>query len=144
MRNGVVWCIVGIIMSSVGCTQRGVELQQPKASGIIYTYGDASYERKLQQGEVPMKWGAIPAEHVAIRFPEKFLEPDGSYGGGRVYRTIEEAEAAILEAENNNILSRGEARGVYQVEGDWDTNTYELHPNDYRLRASAPIIRKVN
>lgn len=135
-------CVLGAVLSGISCTPHRTALNLQE-QGIIYTYGDASYERQLQEGKVPMKWGSIPAAHVSTSFPKKFLEPDGRYGGGRVYRTIEEAEAAVKDAENKNILSKGEAWGIYQVEGDWETNTYELYPNDFRLRQTAPIIKKI-
>lgn len=110
---------------------------------VIYTYGDASYDRQLEAGISPIKLGAIPVEQVTSNFPKKFLELDGSYGGGRVFCTIEAAEAAIIDAENKNILSKGESWGIYEVEGDWQANTYELKPNDHRLRHSSPVLRRV-
>lgn len=143
MRNFfIVLCTVSMVLSSVGCIKQRARVY-PQAHNVIYTYGDASYDRQLQEGKVPMKWGAIPAEHIGSNFPTKFLELDGSYGGGRVYRTVEAAERAVREAEDNRILSKGEAWGIYEVEGEWEANTYELHPNDFRLRVSAPIIRRV-
>lgn len=144
-------CILSIIASFIGCTQRGASFKDrptgvsmaERACSIIYTYGDASYDKQLEKAILPKKLGAIPADQIPNGFPQKFLEVDGSYGGGRVFCTVEEAEAAILDAENRNFLSKGGAWGIYQVEGDWASNTYELHPNDFRLRETALIIKRV-
>lgn len=139
-------CLISVlVVLSLGCAKRPVERPEipRKQCNIIYTYGDASYDRQLEQGITPMKLGVIPVEKIAENFPKKFLESDGSYGGGRVYCTIEEAELAIIDAENKNILSKGETWGIYQVDGDWQSNTYELKPNDHRLRESAPVLKRV-
>ncbi len=147
-KMGIACCLVGITLSTVGCMQNGTRQSalgpaSPQTQ-IIYTYGDApSYDKQLDQGTSPMKLGAIPAEELPGGFPRKFLEEDGSYGGGRVFRSVEEAEIALQEAAEKNIISKSENWGIYQVEGDWASITYELHPHDYRLRQSAPVVKRV-
>jgi hypothetical protein len=147
-KLGIAFCLVGVAINSAGCMQRNADQSvlgiANKQSNVIYTYGDApSYDRQLDQGTAPMKLGAISAEQLPGGFPRKFLEEDGTYGGGRVFRSVEEAEIALGEAEEKNIISKGEAWGIYQVEGDWEAITYELHPHDYRLRQSSPVVKRV-
>jgi hypothetical protein len=109
----------------------------------MYTFGDATYDKKLRQGISPVKLGAIPAGSVPQGFPAKFLEPDGSYGGGRVFCTIAEAEQGIIEAQRQGLLSIGVDSGIYQLVGDWDSYSYQLHPNDFRLRRSTTVLKRV-
>jgi hypothetical protein len=147
-KVGIACCLVGLTLSTVGCMQRGAGQSNLGVAStqtqIIYTYGDApSYDRQLDQGTAPMKLGAISAEQLPGGFPRKFLEADGSYGGGRVFRSVEEAEIALHEAEEKNIIPKGENWGIYQVEGDWAAITYEINPHDYRLRQSARVVKRV-
>lgn len=109
----------------------------------MYTYGDISYDKQLEQGSSPIKIGAISADKVPQEFPAKFLEPDGSYGGGRVYSSIADAEQAISDATNQGILPQGEQWGIYELVGDWNTYAYELNPYDYRLNRSTAVLKRV-
>ncbi len=109
----------------------------------IYTFGDSNYDKQLKEGRTPTKLGPIVEEEIPINFPAKFLEPDGSYAGGRVYRTVAEAERAIRDAKQNGLISETQDWGIYQLKGNWDELTYEYRPGDYRLRQSTLVLRRV-
>ena len=138
---------VFILLTVVGCANyhSGSSSNYFKSARYttMYTYGDAAYDAKLQEGIKPVKFGQIPADKVPGEFPRKFLEADGSYGGGRVFPSIEEAEFSIAKAKGEGMLPVGDS-GIYELEGDWDSYTYEAAPNDFRLRRSTNVIRRVN
>lgn len=109
----------------------------------IYVFGDSTYEKQLLEGRHPVKLGPITSDSIPDSFPKKFLEPDGSYAGGHIYRTIEEAERAILEAKQKGLIPEEGNWGVYQINGNWDEYVYELRPNEYYLRKASPVMKKV-
>lgn len=109
----------------------------------MYTFGDANYDKQLKSGVKPVKYGAIPADRVPANFPKQYLEADGSYGGGRVFTTTGDAQRAVNEAMQQGVLSPNQHWGIYEVDADWSSHAYELKPNDYRLKESANVIRRV-
>ena len=137
LRNSLIACF---LIVSVGC----VISENRSHCKALYTFGDATYAKKLAAGVSPIKLGPIAADKVPANFPRKFLEADGSYGGGRVFCSVAEAEQAVLEAKEQNMINANEEWGVYLVDGDWKTYAYELHPNDFRLRSSRAVIKRVH
>jgi hypothetical protein len=61
----------------------------------------------------------------------------------QIYATIPEAEKGILEAKQKGIISKEEDWGVYQLEGNWDDYAYELRPNEFYLRQSTLVVKRV-
>ncbi len=131
--------VAGLLILNVSCAQFN-HFTQCKT---MYTFGDANYDKQLSVGIHPTKIGPIVADKVPGNFPRKFLEPDGSYGGGRVFCSIREAEQAILDARSKSLLSQEGEWGIYQLSGDWKSYVYELHPNDYRLSKPTTVIKRV-
>lgn len=109
----------------------------------MYTFGDANYERQLQEGRPPVKHGPIAVTEVPSNFPVKFLESDGSYAGGRVYKTISEAQRAILEAKSSGMISEKGDWGIYQLNGKWDEFAYEHKPGEWHLKQSTTVAKRV-
>ena len=105
----------------------------------IYTFGDY----QLREGRWGIKMGPLAADEIPDGFPLSFLEPDGSYPGGRVYATIAQAKQAIVEAQKNGVIPEEGVWGVYLLEGSWDDFTYERCPNQFHLSKSTPIIKRV-
>lgn len=128
---------------STGPDRVGYQVPRQPVCVAMYTFGDATYDKKLRMGMSPVKLGPIPADSIPQGFPAKFLEADGSYGGGRVFCTIAEAQQGIIEAHRQGLLSAGKDSGIYQLVGDWDSYSYQLHPNDFRLRRSTTVLRRV-
>jgi len=136
--------IACLLASSMGCVlPSGFPTERKARCEKIYVFGDSSYDEQLSKGVSPIKLGPISASEVPASFPAQFLEPDGSYAGGHIYCSIEEAESGILEAKRKGIISAEGDWGIYQLQGHWDEYAYELHPNEFYLRKSTPVLRRV-
>jgi hypothetical protein len=101
----------------------------------IYTFGDSTYQTQLQMGKNPIKLGFIESDKIPSAFPKEFLEADGSYPGGRIYATIPVKQKGIISQEDD--------WGVYQLQGNWDDYAYELRPNEFYLRQSTLVVKRV-
>lgn len=138
-------CFVSLILflGLVGCMSRA-KIYRPVAPGsAMYTFGDANYERQLKEGKPPIKHGPIAISDVPDHFPVKFLDPDGSYAGGRIYKTISEAQRAVLEAKRTGMISESGEWGIYQLEGNWDEYAYEPRPGEWHLNKSTLVAKRV-
>lgn len=139
--------MAGILVLVIGCVPtRDSSVQSVQNIGpgkTLYTFGDSNYDSQLKNGASPIKKGPIAASEIPAGFPQKFLEPDGSYAGGRVYSSIEDAQKAVLEAKDNGLISREGDWGIYELQGDWNEYTYEIRPNEHHLRKSTTAVRRV-
>lgn len=145
MLRNVVWIahctLAAILVLVIGCMPSSTKTVTQTRT--IYTFGDASYDSQLRQGIAPIKKGPILAKDLPPGFPGKFLEADGSYAGGHIYSSIQEAQRAILEAKEQGLISKDGDWGIYELHGNWDEYAYELRPNEYCLRKSTTVVKRV-
>ncbi len=117
--------------------------QKSKCSGV-YTIGDISYDKSLENGNNSIKLGPIPAEQVPPIFPKSFLEADGSYGGGVVYCSAEGAIQGLNNLLQKSILPKDMEWHIYELEATWEIDVYELNKNDFRLKNPSKVKSRVN
>ena len=117
--------------------------QQGKCSGV-YTIGEVSYDKSLERGNPIVKLGPIPADQVPPVFPKSFLESDGSYAGGMVYCSPEEAATGLTELLDNGILPKDMEWHIYELDANWETDVYLLKKGDYRLQKPSRVKKRVN
>ncbi len=133
---------IGLLALGVACSIPHGGSKNLRTVSHLYTFGDAGYEKQLSEGRHPIKQGPIAADEIPEGFPKKFLEPDGSYAGGRVFRSVAAAQQAVIEARNQGIISQEGEWGIYQLNGNWNEDAYELKPNDYRLKRTTTVLRR--
>jgi hypothetical protein len=109
----------------------------------VYTVGEVSYDQALADGKPIMKLGPIPAGNVPPIFPKSFLEPDGSYGGGIVYQSVENAKDGLAALLKNGTLPAGLEWHIYQLDAEWENDVYELKKGDYRLKKPCPVEKRI-
>ncbi|SIN96701.1 DVU_2496 family lipoprotein [Halodesulfovibrio marinisediminis] len=109
----------------------------------VYTIGDASYDISLAKEKAPVKLGPLPVGSVPSIFPESFLEADGSYGGGVVYKTIPGAKKGLKELLKKGILPAELNWHIYELNAVWETDVYELKQGDYRLSKPCSVRKRV-
>lgn len=131
----------GLMALGVACSIPNNKLVRPTVS--LYTFGDAGFERQLSEGRHPIKQGPIAVDQIPEEFPKKFLESDGCYAGGRVFSSIAEAQQAVLEARRNGVISEEGEWGIYQLDGDWEIDVYEVRPKEYHLKRSTTVRKRV-
>lgn len=117
--------------------------QKGECSGV-YTIGEVSYDKSLESGNPSIKLGPIPMGQVPQVFPESFLEPDGSYAGGVVYCSPEEAVLGLNNLIEKGILPKDMDWHIYELEANWETDVYLLKKGDYRLQNPSRVKRRVN
>jgi hypothetical protein len=131
--------ITGFLLIISGC----MSMDGGMGGNTMYTFGDANYDHQLREGVHPVKYGPIQAGHVPENFPHKFLAEDGSYAGGHVYPTIQEARQAVMDAKRRGIISQDGDWGIYELEGDWHKDAYPAKPGEYHLRKTTKVIKRV-
>lgn len=109
----------------------------------VYTVGEVSYDQALADGKSIMKLGPIPAGNVPPVFPKSFLESDGSYGGGIVYKSVEDAKDGLAASLKNGTLPAGLEWHIYQLDAEWENDVYELKKDDYRLKQPCPVEKRI-
>jgi len=107
----------------------------------VYTIG--AYEECLKNNAEVHKFGPMHANEVPEWMPKSFLEKDGSYGGGEVFRTIKEAQLTLEKQICSKMLPEGMDFYIYLLEADWTRDVCELHPNDFRLKTTVLVLKKV-
>lgn len=133
---------IGLLALGVACSIPNNGTKSFRTAAHLYTFGDAGYETQLSEGRHPIKQGPIPADEIPENFPKKFLEPDGNYAGGRVFRSVAAAQQAVNDARSQGIISQDGEWGIYQLNGNWNEDAYELKPNDYRLKRTTTVLRR--
>lgn len=108
----------------------------------VYTIG--AYEEAFAQGKTVTKLGPLSAANVPPVFPKSFLEKDGSYAGGEVFDSIERALATLKEQLSSEILPKELNWHIYLLEADFQKDTYELHPNDFRIKHTVNVLKRVS
>lgn len=107
----------------------------------IYTID--AYDAAFKQHAIVKKLGPIPASQVPSAIPKSFLENGGSYGGGEVRCTISEACQLLSTQLASGLLANNENWHIYRLDGNWDNDTYQLHPNDYRIKHPMVVLELV-
>lgn len=117
--------------------------QQGECSGV-YTIGEVSYDKSLENGNPSIKLGPISVDQVPPFFPKSFLEPDGSYAGGVVYCSPEEAAMGLNKLLGKGILPNEMEWHIYELDANWKTDVYLLKKGDYRLQKPSKVKKRVN
>ena len=134
--------VVSVLMVlSIPCLALASQ-QQGEYSGV-YTIGEVSYDKSLENGNPSIKLGPIPADQVPPVFPKSFLEPDGSYAGGGVYSSPEEAAMGLTKLLEKGILPKDMEWHIYELDANWETDVYLLKKGDYRLQKPSRVKRRV-
>jgi len=116
----------------------------PRDCTPVYTLGDSSVSSAIASGRTVMKPGPVPAVAVPPGTPRAALEPDGSYAGGRVFCSVPEARAGLIELQAKGAIRAGRPWRVYEVAASWREDVYESRPGEYRLRRSARMVREAS
>ena len=107
----------------------------------VYTVGAYDYAL-VKQGGV-LKLGPLPHSEVPPQLPKTFLEKDGSYGGGEAFKTVHDACSDLKKQISSGKLPASINWHIYLLKAKWRVDTYELHPNDFRIKHSVIVLRKV-
>jgi hypothetical protein len=116
----------------------------PRDCSPVYTLGDSGVSAAIAGGHTVMKPGPVPAVAVPPGAPRAALEPDGSYAGGRVFCSVPESRAALIELQAKGAIPAGRPWRVYEVAASWREDVYESRAGEYRLRRSARFVREAN
>jgi hypothetical protein len=116
----------------------------PRDCAPVYTLGDPGVSAAIAGGRTVMKPGPIPAVAVPPGAPRAALEPDGSYAGGRVFCSVPEARAGLIELQAKGAIPAGRPWRVYVVAASWREDVYEWRSGDYRLKRSARFVREAS
>ena len=116
----------------------------PRDCTPVYTLGDSGVSAAIASGRPVMKPGPVPAVAVPPGAPRAALEPDGSYAGGRVFCSVREARAALIELQAKGAIPPGRPWRVYVVAATWREDVYESSPGDYRLKRAARFVREAS
>jgi len=108
----------------------------------VYTIG--AYDEAFKNHKMVLKLGPLPASDVPPILPKSFLEKDGSYAGGEAFCSIETACEAFRYQIKTGVLPKAATWHIYMLDADWNHDTYLLHPNDYRLKHSAKVLKLVH
>lgn len=116
----------------------------PRDCTPVYTLGDSGVSAAMAGGRTVMKPGPVPAVAVPPGTPRAALEPDGSYAGGRVFCSVPEARAALIELQARGAIPPGRPWRVYEVAASWRDDVYESRSGEYRLKRSARFVREAS
>jgi hypothetical protein len=116
----------------------------PRDCTTVYTLGDSGVSAAIAGGRTVMKPGPLPAVAVPPGAPRAALEPDGSYAGGRVFCSVPEARAGLIELQAKGAIPAGRPWRVYVVAATWREDVYESRPGEYRLKRSARMVREAS
>jgi hypothetical protein len=123
-----------------GCASSAPE----RSCGVVYAIGEPEVAQAIARGQNVTKPGPLPAHVVPPSAPRTALEPDGSYAGGRVFCSADEARAAAVELTAKGILPKDRPWRVYEVAASWDKDVYEKRPGEYRLKHPARMTKAAN
>lgn len=135
----VIYVLLVLSFSSLALASQ----QQGECSGV-YTIGEGSYDKSLENGNPSIKLGPISVDQVPPFFPKSFLEPDGSYAGGVVYCSPEEAAMGLNKLLEKGILPNEMEWHIYELDANWKTDVYLLKKGDYRLQKPSKVKKRVN
>lgn len=133
-----------LIIMSLSLYGSALGKEQKSRCSRVYTIGDVNYDKALESGKPSIKLGVIPAGQVPPIFPKSFLEADGSYGGGVVYCSIEGAKQGLNNLLEKNILPKEMEWHIYELEATWETDVYKLKVNDFRLKKTSKVKKRVD
>ncbi|OAI47104.1 hypothetical protein AYO45_01615 [Gammaproteobacteria bacterium SCGC AG-212-F23] len=110
-------------------------------NNAVYTIG--AYDEAFKTHNPVTKFGPVTASEIPPTLPKTFLEKDGNYGGGEAFRTIKAACDALKHQLTNGILPNTYAWHIYLLDANWKPGTYQLHPNDYRIKQTVRVLKLV-
>lgn len=106
-------------------------------------YAVGAYDKAFSKHATVTKLGPLSAAQVPKSIPREFLEKDGSYGGGGAYCSIEAACLGMQHEVQSGVLAKDEVWHVYLLDAEWGKDVYELHPNDFRIKHSVRVLKRV-
>jgi hypothetical protein len=108
----------------------------------IYTLGDAEVAPAIARGQTVTKPGPLPATVVPPSAPRAALEKDGSYAGGLVFCSVQDARSAAATLQAKGAMPPGRAWRVYEIAASWGTDVYEPRPGEYRLKRAVRMVKE--
>jgi len=115
-----------------------------RSCATVYTIGEPEVAQAIARGQNVTKPGPLPAKAVPPSAPRPALEPDGSYAGGRVFCSVDEARTAAVELAAKGVLPKDRPWRIYEVAAVWDKDVYEKRPGEYRLKQPARMTKVAN
>jgi len=110
-------------------------------ANAVYTFG--AYDDPFSKQATVLKLGPLPTSEIPSEFPRRFLEADGSYGGGEAFQSIADACRGLQEFAAVGRLPAGNHWHIYLTDAMWGSDTYELRPRDFRLSHTATVLQIV-
>ena len=141
MAKGFSWPVAALGFAVIaGCASD----PPGRSCGTVYTLGEPEVAQAIARGQNVTKPGPLPAHAVPPSAPRPALEPDGSYAGGRVFCSVDEARTAAVELTAKGVLPKDRPWRVYEVAAVWDKDIYEKRPGEYRLKQPARMTKVAN